>query len=412
MWVTLAERGCMVFSTVRTAFAFLLLASALAAPSFAQTADTRAAEIEQQQAEKAQHLAPYQRNWAERQLLAIEEAGGFAVTRGFFVTFGDIKRGSSVALGPAYGKTFTNGSVVIGKAAYSIRQFKLAQLFAQAPPLARGRLIVNGRARWQDAPVLAVYPLGTSSPKTRSNYAETKTELSGQALFNPVPLLRLEAGASFEQFDTGTANRQPSIEDSFTPGELPGLGADPDYLHSFVSLGIDGRTGPGFSRTGTHLQAWFHDYRQQNDGPYSFRRLDGIARQLIPILHGNWVIDLSVRASTTDVDEGREVPFFLMPNLGGGSDLRGYTSYRFRDRHSILATAEYRWYVQEYVEMALFYDAGKVVSRRGDLDLSGLKSDVGIGIRFHSPQQTAIRIELARGTEGLRFIFSFGAAVK
>ena len=73
-------------------------------------------------------------------------------------------------------------------------------------------------------------------------------------------------------------------------------------------------------------------------------------------------------------------------------------SYRFRDRHSILATAEYRWYVQEYVEMAIFYDAGKVVPRKGDLDFTGLKSDIGIGLRFHTPQTTVLRFEVARST--------------
>lgn len=383
-------------------------------PCAAQTAETRAGEIERQQAEKAKNVAPYRPNAAERQLLAIEEAGGFNVARGWFVTFGDIKQGSSIALGPAYGKTFHNGAVVTAKAAYSIREFKLGQLFAQAPPLAGGRLIINGRARWQDAPELAVYPLGPASPKTRSNYSEEKTEISAQALLSPVSFIRLGAGTAFEKFDTGGADngRHPSVEQFFSPGELPGIGADPEYVHSFVTAGIDTRTGPGFSRTGTQLQATWHDYRDQNDGPFSFRRVDGIARQLIPILHGNWVIDLSVRASTTDVDAGEQVPFFLMPDLGGAGELRGFSNYRFRDRHSILGTAEYRWYVQEYVEMAIFYDAGKVVSRRGDLDFTGLKSDVGIGLRFHSPRATVLRFEVARSNEGMRLIFGFGAAIK
>src|SRR5688572_25166017 len=120
----------------------------------------------------------------------------------------------------------------------------------------------------------------------------------------------------------------------------------------------------------------------------------------------------SVRASTTDADAGNEVPFFLMPDLGGSAELRGFSNYRFRDRHSILATAEYRWYAQEYVEMAIFYDAGKTVPRRGDLDFSGLKSDVGIGLRFHTPRATVLRFEAARSTEGLRLIFGFGAAIR
>ena len=407
----------MPLSAARRGLALLVFTASsayIAAPASAQTAETRAAEIERQQAEKARNVAPYQRNWAERQLLSIEEAGGFNVARGFFVTFGDIKQGSSVALGPAYGKTLNNGAIVIAKAAYSIREFKLAQLFAQAPPLAGGRLIINGRARWQDAPELAVYPLGPSSPKTRSNYSEEKTEVSGQALLSPVPFIRLGAGTAFEKFDTGGASngRHPSVDEFFTSTQMPGINADPEYLHSFVTAGIDSRPGVGFSRTGTLLQATWHDYRQQNDGPFTFSRLDGIARQLIPILHGNWVIDLSVRASTTDADAGQEVPFFLMPDLGGAGELRGFSNYRFRDRHSIIGTAEYRWYVQEYVEMAIFYDAGKVVSRRGDLDFTGLKSDVGIGLRFHSPRATVLRFEVARSNEGLRLIFGFGAAIK
>jgi hypothetical protein len=68
--------------------------------------------------------------------------------------------------------------------------------------------------------------------------------------------------------------------------------------------------------------------------------------------------------------------------------------------------------VQEFVDMALFYDAGKVTARRGDLDFDNLKSNVGVGVRFHAPQTTLLRIELAKGDEGFRFIFGFSAPVR
>jgi outer membrane translocation and assembly module TamA len=87
--------------------------------------------------------------------------------------------------------------------------------------------------------------------------------------------------------------------------------------------------------------------------------------------------------------------------------LRGFSSYRFRDRHSLLFTAEYRWYVQEFVDMAIFYDAGKVTSHRSQLDFDGLKSSVGAGIRFHGPETTAVRLEVAHSQEGWRLIFGF-----
>jgi outer membrane translocation and assembly module TamA len=60
--------------------------------------------------------------------------------------------------------------------------------------------------------------------------------------------------------------------------------------------------------------------------------------------------------------------------------------------------------------MAIFYDAGKVSRRFEDLDFNGLKSDWGIGARFHGPTATPIRLEMARGSEGWRLVISSGAA--
>jgi hypothetical protein len=383
-----------------------------AGPAAAQTPATpasRAEENAQAQAEKAKETHPPRLNWLQQRFLAIEERGGFGIpAKGLWFAFGDIKSGSGIALGPTYTHIWGNGTLVQAKAAYSLRNFKMGQVFVQAPPLAQGRLTINGRGRWQDAPELAVYPLGMSE-KIRADYAETMTEFSGQAVFRPVWFVALGGGSGIENYETdGADSRRSSVEELFTPASMPGLLADPNYIHSFVSAGIDSTK----ARSGTLLRATLHDYRQQNDGPFSFQRADYVARQQLPILHGNWVIDLSARASTTNADAFNEVPFFLMPDLGGGSDLRGYGNYRFRDQHSLMATAELRWYVQEYVDMAIFYDAGKVARRTSDLDFDGMKSDVGIGLRFVSPRSTVLRIELARGSEGMRFIFGFGAHIK
>ena len=53
-----------------------------------------------------------------------------------------------------------------------------------------------------------------------------------------------------------------------------------------------------------------------------------------------------------------------MPELGGSHTLRGYSSWRFRDRNRLLLTGEYRWTAGPFVDMALFVDAGKVAARR------------------------------------------------
>ncbi|MEN3337980.1 MAG: hypothetical protein V7647_1656 [Acidobacteriota bacterium] len=369
----------------------------------AQDAGSRTAEIAAEQEQKAKALAPYHRDFLERQLLEIEHAGGFGVARGIFVTFGDIKRGSGPSLGPLYGKTFASGAVLLAKAVFSTRNAKLAQVSLTSPQLARHTLTLHTRVRWQDVPDVAFHGLSPGVRREAGGYDERQTEASVAAAYRPVPLLRFGAGLGLQQFETGVAAESRGA--SLFAG-VPGVGADPHYLHAYGSAAIDSRDSEGYSRHGSLLRATLHDYRQQNTGPYSFRRLDGAAEQYVPVLHGNWVLYLGLRASTTSADARQSVPFFLMPDLGG-HDLRGYGNYRFRDRHSLLMTAEYRWYAQEFLDGAIFYDAGKTVAERPDLDFTGLAHSYGAGIRFHGSGATLLRIEVARSREGTRFIVAF-----
>jgi outer membrane translocation and assembly module TamA len=154
-------------------------------------------------------------------------------------------------------------------------------------------------------------------------------------------------------------------------------------------------------------QATLHDYRSGTGGAYSFQRLDGEAIQHIPLLRETWVLAGRARVETT-LNDNDLIPYYMLPTLGSGSTLRGYSSYRFRDRHSMLMNAEFRWIPAVAWDMALFYDAGKVTSRRNDLSFKGLKSNVGIGARFHGPMATPLRIDFAVSNEGWRIIFAGG----
>ena len=128
--------------------------------------------------------------------------------------------------------------------------------------------------------------------------------------------------------------------------------------------------------------------------------------QHIPILREAWVISLHGLAETTWPKDGQQVPFFMLSSLGGGSNLRGFSSWRFRDRHSLLMQAEWRIMANRFFETTVFYDAGKVAARTSDLDFDGLKSDYGFGARFHTPFSTAFRVDVARSSEGTRLVFA------
>lgn len=74
----------------------------------------------------------------------------------------------------------------------------------------------------------------------------------------------------------------------------------------------------------------------------------------------------------------------------------------------LLFTGEYRWVPSQIIDMALFVDAGKVARVRSDLDFTGLKTAYGIGLRFHGPHFTALRLDVARGKEGVRLHLTGG----
>lgn len=396
---------CISLTRLLLRFLASILLISVAQTASAQEPGSRAEEQARQQEEKARSLSTYVSPWLEQRLLAVENAGGFGMARGLVVKFGDIKRGSGFAPGVGYGYTTSGGAVFVAKGVYSIKNYKLLYASAQSPHFSADRILFRARARWHDAPKVPLYPLGPDPSEFRTDYAETKTEVSGEALLKPVRFLRAGGGVGLEWFSTGFSHKENPVGLPLFDS-LPGAGADPRYVHSHAFAAFDLRDSEGYTRRGTLLSATYHDYRSNGNGALSFGRLDGAAEQYLPILHGNWVIFLGLWASTTMTDGGREVPFFLMPTVGG-HDLRGFKDYRFRDRHSIAWTAEYRWYAQEFLDAAIFYDAGKTVSTRSALDFDGLHSSIGAGVRLHTSVSTLVRLELAHSREGLRFIIGF-----
>jgi hypothetical protein len=201
----------------------------------------------------------------------------------------------------------------------------------------------------------------------------------------------------------------PSVDTVYTPATLPGLGTETTYVHSQGTVGLDWRTSEDYTRRGGFYGVTLHDYNDR-DGEFGFQQVKYEAIQHLPILREAWVLSLHGVVQTAFNKDGQEIPFFMLPSVGGGSTLRGYSSWRFRDKNSMVVQAEWRIMVNRYLDTAVFYDAGKVTSRTSDLDFNGMKNDYGFGVRFHSPFATPLRIEVARSPEGLSFIFASGAS--
>ena len=327
--------------------AAIVLASAAGAA--AQEPASRAAELASRQAEKATALHPEQKNWIERRILAVEDSGGLLVPHGFFVSFGGIKTGSGVAPGIGYGRLLDNGALVQAKV-NSIRNFKLAEIWYLSQAVAGGRLRFSTRARWQDAPSLPFYALGTQPSRLRADYSETKTEISAGADFRPVRSCNSAVPSASSDSTRGQAVRRsrvsrpssrtcPATTPTRTtstrqprPRSIPGLRPAIRAAVRFSARRCTTTTNGAAARMRSSVwTAWLNNTCRSSTA--------------------NSVLYAGLHVSTTTASQGSEVPFFLMPYVGG-TDLRGYENYRFRGRHSIAFTAEYRWYAQEYLDAA------------------------------------------------------------
>ena len=394
------ERGTGVSRRERLLRAAVVLAVTLGPPAAAAAQETREAEIARLQAEKAADLRAPGATRAERIVQRLLGPRGPV-----FGWVGDIYSGGRVAAGAGTQLPLGDTGQVTARAGISIRNYHLIEGGVRLPDLVPDRLVVSAYARWIDARRVPFYePGGDVEDARRTRFVFAPATIGVESAVHLTGWL--SAGLAAERLDASVRWLNP--EDRLARAAS---GDDTTYGVLRASLQADSRESPGYStRGGLYRVEWATFADGAAGGPASFRQTEVEAVQLIPIARANWIVALRGLATTTATDAGGEVPFFMLPSLGGGSTLRGYHSWRFRDRHRLLLSGEYRWTPGQLVEMAVFVDAGKVAARRSDLDLSGLRKNVGIGIRFHGPDVTPLRFELARGDEGWKLNIGGGTA--
>ena len=398
-----------VLDLFKLASSLALLAGAAGTAAAQQTSppDTRAGAVEEEQAAKAKHLHPYVPEKGERLVTRVQDTF-VSPTQTWHPFFENSYHGGGFAAGLGYMWHVSPYSYVDVRGSYSIKSYKRAEVEFVSPRLFRRRGELSILGGWRDATEVAYYGLGIDTPTSdRANFGFEQPH--GEAVLTIRParrLVLLRGGFEFARWDlkSGSGSAR-SLDTVYTPQSLPGLGATTDYLHSQATIGFDLRESSGYARRGGFYGVTGHDYYDRDDR-LGFRQVNYEAIQHVPILRETWVLSFRGLAQTTWRKQDQDVPFFMLPSLGGGSNLRGYSSWRFRDRHSLLLQAEWRIMANRFFDTAVFYDAGKVAARTADLDFNHLKSDYGFGARFHAPFSTILRIDVARSREGTTIVFA------
>jgi outer membrane protein assembly factor BamA len=162
-------------------------------------------------------------------------------------------------------------------------------------------------------------------------------------------------------------------------------------------------------RSGLAYRISFSHYRDRELDRYSFASWQADLRHFLTFTKDTRVLALRAWVTSASPDSGNEVPFYLQPTLGGARTLRGYRTFRFRDRSALLLQAEYRWRINDFVSGALFYDTGAVA--RTLADLGRLERNYGIGLRAGGRMGSAFRVDFAfGGHEGSRLLIRFDDA--
>ena len=73
----------------------------------------------------------------------------------------------------------------------------------------------------------------------------------------------------------------------------------------------------------------------------------------------------------------------------------------------IYFSAEYRWNVRSSLQLAVFYDTGKVFQRPSDFDLRNLNRSVGAGLRIKASGGVIFRMDYGHSSEDNRIVFRF-----
>ena len=377
----------------------LIMCLALASPAAGQS--TRVDTIGEQQADKAKRVGTEGPTDAERIIRRVLLSPLLSGGEGAYPWFGSVFGGTGVAVGAGFLKRFEDAAHLNLQAGISLNNSMVLRGTFAAPGLWRGKMQFETTAQWLDARGVSFYGFGQeSSAQTRQRFDFTPKDIGAHVTIKPIRFVSVTGGYTFMNFDTH------SDVPIFFGADAPGMDAELNYHVTRSTLAFDWRPAPSYSTRGGYYRATFERNQEARGLPYSFTSQEYEVVQQLPLVREQFVLAARGLMTLTTADRGDAVPVMLAPFLGSGSALRGYANRRFTDRNRVLLTGEYRWRPSRYLDMALFLDAGQVAADRRDFDVGQLDVAWGLGARFHGPNFNALRIEVARGREGIRLIFA------
>ena len=384
---------------------------------------SRAQEIQSARADKMAHLWPERESPLVQQVNTLVERGLLEGAQtgqganGWQLVLGGMRSGQGMTVGLGYRRSDLFNDKLGFRTTFrgTLKLASLVDFQLTFPKLQTERAFLYLRAAYENSPQIDFYGKGPdSSEDDRTSYRLETAHINVNAGYRLFGILGLGITGSMVNVHTGPGKRGgvPSTDEIFDQDSAPGLGEDTYYaaLGGFMFIDyLDSQAGP---RSGGLYGYRARQFTDMDLEKFSFRQVDFEAQQYIPYFNKTRVIALRAMATLTFENSGNTIPFYAQPKVGGNNSLRGFQRYRFYDKHALVLTAEHRWHAFSGLDMAMFVDAGKVASRRADLDFTDLEVSYGFGFRFKLNEAYFMRIDLAGGQEGFRFMWTFSDVFK
>ena len=354
--------------------AIILASTAASALARGQGEPTRADTIVAEQQKKSSELTKYEGTKAEQVLTRIETT--FITGMAIHPFFESALAGGGFTLGAGYRRFLGSYDTLDVRGSITLTGYKQIEAEFLAPRLfkRRGVSVIGG---WREATQVGFYGKGTANTsvddRANSGFFDQPYLVTSLDYRPTRRYLVLGATADYSQWRQGPGSVAPSVDEVYTPATLPRARHQPD---------LPARECPGRIRL-AHL-AGLHAHRRllRRRGAPRSRRAAGLqAGQLHrDPAHPDPAQYLGVVAPR----RGRNDSARRRPDGSRSSCCRRSAAARpcaaSPAGASAIATvflmsADFRILANNFFDMALFYDAGKVASDTGDLNFDGLKSD-------------------------------------
>jgi len=329
-------------------------------------------------------------------LFADRHLGKGDLTNGIYVDYGTMIPGAGwLSAGPGFKHWYKKDAVFVdASAAISTNGYKMAQGRFELPKFAKSRLALGTQVRWLEFGNIDYFGVGPDTLESeRSEYGVKGVQTEAYATLQPVGWLAIGGSIGWMNPEVQQKTGDPILrlidQRTFMPAE--------------VSITVDARDFPGHPTRGGLLRVVGARYEDRDSGVFTFQRYEGEVAGFVPIAGARVVLALHGWAVATETEDGRFVPFYLQPSLGGVNTLRSYPNYRFHDRNMVVGNAELRFKLTTHMDLAMFADAGNVARERRDLDFA--KRSYGGGIRLHTRREVFALVDAATGDEGWQVMF-------